>query len=236
MAITPRSGSTYLCDMIMKTKRLGIPEEVLGQLSIPGRLKNIPGRTPEEYIRNASRVKRTANNVAGIKASWFQFENFIKAMDDHSYLAGFKYIYLTRRDLAAQAVSLYKATASSVFHTDKQYSGEAINQLNALEYDYEAIKNWYAHLVAQEKGWQRYFYNRRIFPLHITYEDIEDDMFGVLKRIASYVAVDPANIAMPETESVFKKISDGRNAEWARRFSVELSGLLVNDSSSSQCE
>ncbi|MDP2901795.1 MAG: Stf0 family sulfotransferase [Methylovulum sp.] len=221
IAITPRSGSTYLCDMMMKTKRLGTPQEVLGQLSINNRLKNIPGRTPDEYIRNAIRVKRTANDVSGLKASWFQFQNFMEAMDDQSYLAGFKYIYLTRRDLFAQAVSLYKATASSVFHTNKQHSEEELSQLNALEYDYDMIKNWYGHIAAQEKGWQQYFYNKRIFPLCITYEDIEDDILTVLKRIATYVAVNPENIAISAEPSVFKRISDSRNADWSNRFILE---------------
>jgi len=225
IAITPRSGSTYLCDMIAKTKRLGIPQEVLGQLSIGNRLKNIPGRTPDEYIRNAVRVKRTANNISGLKASWFQFQNFTAAMHDHAYLSGFKYIYLTRRDLAAQAVSLYKATASSVFHTNKQHSEQELNQLNALEYDYDAIKNWYDHIVVQEKGWQHYFYKNRIFPLCLSYEDIEDDVLVVLKRIADYIGVKPENISIPEEPSAFTKISDHRNAEWSRRFTLEY-GLM----------
>lgn len=221
IALTPRSGSTYLCNMIMKTKRLGIPEEMLGQISLPGRMKNIPGRTPEEYIRNVIRVKRTANDVSGLKASWFQFQNFMEAMHDRSYLTDFKYIYLTRRDLAAQAVSLYKATASTIFHTHKQPSEEQLRLLDALEYDYEAIKNWYDHIVAQEKGWQRYFYHKRIFPLCLTHEDIEHDLHGVLKRIATYVSVNPANITIPEEPSVFKKVSDSRNIEWSRRFTLE---------------
>lgn len=235
IAITPRSGSTYLCDMMIKTKRLGIPEEVLGQLSIPGRLKkNIPGRTPDEYIRNAVRVKRTANGISGLKASWFQFQNFISAMQDQTYLSGFKYIYLTRRDLAAQAVSLYKATASSVFQTNQQPSENALAKLNALEYDYDAIKYWYDHIAAQEKGWQRYFYKQRIFPLCISYEEIDDDIAGVLKRIASYIAVKPENISIPEEPSIFRKISDNRNPEWSRRFILEHG--LINEATAQQTQ
>lgn len=222
IAITPRSGSSYLCDRMRKTQRLGRPEEVLGRLSINNRLKNIPGRTADEYLRHAVRVKRTANDVAGLKASWFQFENFIAAMDDRAYLAGFKYIYLTRRDLVAQAVSLYKATASSVFHSDKQHDDAALNRLNALQYDYDAIQYWYAHIVAQEQGWQRFFYRHRIFPLCISYEDIEYDVLAVLKRIATYVAVQPQNIVLPDEPSVFKKIGDSRNGEWAWRFAQDL--------------
>lgn len=224
IAITPRSGSTYLCDMMNRTKRLGKPHEALDFPYIKNHFDTVPGCTPEEYIRNLIRVRKTINNVSGLKASWFQFQNFKEAMTDQSYLKGFKYIYLTRRNLAAQAVSLYKATESSVFHTNKQHSEEAIKQLNELEYDYGKIKNWYDHIVAQEKGWQDYFHKQRIFPLCISYEDIEDDIFTVLQRIAVYVAVNPENIVMPEL-TLFKKVSDERNVEWSLRFTLEQNGI-----------
>lgn len=195
VAITPRSGSSYLCDTMIGTKLFGRPGEALDQSSVCGNLKRIPGRTPDEYIRNAIRVRKTANKISGLKASWFQFKNFMEAMHDHTYLNGFKYIFLTRRDLTAQAVSLYKATSSNVFHTNIQHSEDALAKLDALDYDYEAIKGWFDHIVTQEKGWQDYFYNKRIFPLCISYEDIEEDIVRVLKRIATYIAVNPENVS-----------------------------------------
>jgi hypothetical protein len=78
---------------------------MLEVLTIQTRPNTIEARSPEEYPRNATHVKMTKNGISGIKASWFQFEKFSAAMADHSYLKDFKYIYLTRRDLAAQAVS-----------------------------------------------------------------------------------------------------------------------------------
>ena len=220
IAITPRSGSSYLCDMMTKIKLFGIPGEVMNQEFIPRIIKRIPGRNPEEYIRNVMRFRKTKNGVSGLKASWFQFQNFINAMDDRTFMAGFKYIYLTRRDIAAQAVSLYKATESSVFHTNIQHSQEAITKLQLLGYDYEKIKEWYIHIDRQEKGWQEYFYERRIIPLCVTYEDIDEDLYRVVKRIATFVGVNPHNIKMPEDSSVFKKMRDPRNTEWAHRFAL----------------
>ncbi len=220
IAITPRSGSTYLCDMLRHTKHLGVPGEMLGPASVVGNLKKMPGRTADEYIRNAIRVRKTPNGVSGLTVSWFQFQNFMEAMDDHSYLADFKYIYLTRRDLYAQAVSLYKATSSKVFHSNIQHNEETIRKFEALEYDYAKIKYWYDHLVRQEKGWQQYFYENRIFPLYITYEDIDEDIQAVLQRIAAYVKVKPENLVVPK-RSLYEKVADNRNAEWARRFAWE---------------
>ena len=44
IAITPRSGSSYLCDLMTKVKLFGIPGEVINQKFIPKILKRIPGQ------------------------------------------------------------------------------------------------------------------------------------------------------------------------------------------------
>ncbi|PPD47159.1 MAG: hypothetical protein CTY16_08005 [Methylobacter sp.] len=224
IAITPRSGSTYLCDAIKNTKRMGRPQELLSANAIANRItKNMPGRTPEEYLRNGLRVtKSTQHDVSGLKASWFQFELFLQALGDPGYLQGFKYIYLTRHDLAAQAVSLYKATSSDIFHSHIQHTDEALAKLEALEYDYEAIKYWYDHIVVQEEGWRRYFSGQGISPYCISYEELEADIGSVLKAIAEIVSVDPQSIRLPEQVSELKKLRDGRSSQWTQRFQTEL--------------
>jgi LPS sulfotransferase NodH len=223
IAMTPRSGSTYLCDLMSQINRFGRPNELINQDGVPRIMKDSPGRNPDEYIRNVMRDRQTENGVSGLKASWFQFENFMNSMNDQAYLSGFKYIYLTRRNLAAQAVSLYKATSTGVFHTDTQHGGDVMEKFEALEYDYDSIKYWHEHIVVQEKGWQNYFYENRIYPLCISYEDIEENVLKVMQRIAVYVGDEPNTVYMPIEQSIFKKISDHRNGQWTRRFSIELS-------------
>lgn len=221
IAMTPRSGSSYLCDLMKRTRRLGRPNEALNRQFLPGMLKKIPARTAEEYLRNVLRARATRNGVSGLKASWFQFENFSAALDRLDCLDGIYYIYLTRRDLAAQAVSLYKATASSVFHTNVAHGEEALTRLASLHYSYKAIREWHAHIARQEEGWQRFFLKNRIFPLCITHEDIGDNVLAVMKRIAAFMGMAPRQIEMPDGPSVFEKIGDASNLEWARRFEWE---------------
>jgi trehalose 2-sulfotransferase len=221
IAFTPRSGSSYLCDVMKRIRRFGKPDEVLNQQFIPNILKKIPGRTPEEYLRNVIRHRKTPNGVSGLKTSWFQFDNFIKELENRSYLCGFRYIYLTRRNRELQAVSLYKATSTTVFHTNVHHDEEAIHMLRSIEYNYAKISEWYKHIDQQEKGWQSYFFENRVFPLCINYEEIEEDILSVLKRIAAFVKVNPNHVKMPDVPSVFKKISDQRNIEWAHRFVLE---------------
>ncbi len=229
IAMTPRSGSTYLCDVIKQTRRLGKPQEILGAIAVSHRItKTMPGRTTDEYLRNGIRIARTANNVSGLKASWFQFEKFTEVMAGKHYLKGFKYVYLTRRDLAAQAVSLYKAASSEVFHSHVSPSEAALAKLDALDYDYHAIKGWYDHIVAQEKGWQRYFFEHRIYPYCLSYEDIEEDILMVLKRLAMYVSVNPDNIQLPTEPSAIQKLRDDRSREWTQRFRTQLTLNLAH--------
>lgn len=223
IAMTPRSGSSYLCNVLEGTRRLGVPGEYLNQELIPEIIKTIPGRTAGEYFRNVARANTTNNGVYGLKASWFQFADFIELLTgDEECLHGYRYIYLTRRNLAAQAVSLYKATASNVFHTNVHHDDSSMQRLKSLEYDFSSINQWYHHIVEQEKGWREYFLAHRISPCYVTYEEVDEDVISVAQRIAHYVGVDPANISLPDKPSVFTKVSDSRNLEWACRFMIEL--------------
>lgn len=222
IAMTPRSGSSYLCSVLEGARLLGLPGEYINQEFIPKIIKRIPGRTADEYFRNVSRVKQTRNGVYGIKASWFQFKNFRHLLNDDDCLNGYRYIYLTRRNIAAQAVSLYKATASSVFHTNVHHDNSAVQKLKSLEYDFEKIQHWYLHIILQEKGWYEYFISKRISPCYITYEEIDEDVGSVVKRIAHYVGVNPDKVSLSERPSVFTKVSDSRNLEWSCRFMMEL--------------
>lgn len=221
IAMTPRSGSSHLCDVLKNTKTMGRPGEMLSQLFIPNILKRAPGATPDEYLSQVMRVVRTRNGVSGIKASWFQFNDFRAAMQDESVFQSYRYIHLTRRDLAAQAVSLYCATASNVFHTNIEHTESEREKLQALQYDFLKIKEWHEHILAQEQGWRLFFAQHNIFPLSINYEEIEDDVTAVVRRMARYLDMPRAGESA-SSESIFRKIGNRRNIEWATQFALDL--------------
>lgn len=231
IAMTPRSGSSYLCDVMAKTKRLGNPGEMFNPGFVPDILKRIPGRSAGEYTDNVFKVRQTRNGVSGIKASWFQFNNFKKMMSDTAW-DGIRFIYLLRRDVAAQAVSLFKATATSVFHTNIAHAPDAVDKLRQLEYDFDKIHYWYEHIVEQERGWEVFFHDRKIYPLYLTYEHIEADVLMVMRRIARYVSVAPNNVLLPGEQSVFERVSDERNFEWSQRYVAERRKQLQRSRSS----
>ena len=221
IGMTPRSGSSHLCDVLKNGKLMGRPGEMLSREFLPGILPNVPGRTPDEYLTHVLRALRSSNSISGIKASWFQFKEFREAMADPDALLKLRFIYLIRRDVAAQAVSLYRATQTTVFHTNIEHSPEALARLDKLEYDYDMIRLWRNHIVNQEIGWQKFFAEHKIFPLCIHYEDIDDDVVEVAHRIAAFIGRPRAARDCVADASVFKKISSRKNIEWAARFTLE---------------
>jgi trehalose 2-sulfotransferase len=220
IAMTPRSGSSHLCDVIKNTNLMGRPGEMLSAQFIPNILNSAPAKDADDYVGQVMKVIRTRNGVAGMKVSWFQFNEFCGAMQDPSVFLKYRFIHLTRRDLAAQAVSLYCATESNVFHTNVAHAAHEVEKLTRLVYDYAKILQWYRHIEAQEIGWRTYFAKHNIFPLALSYEEIETDVVAVTQRIAHYIGRPRAGNEA-KSESIFRKIGERRNVEWAAQFTLD---------------
>jgi LPS sulfotransferase NodH len=221
IAMTPRSGSSFLADVMASTRVLGMPDEFLESEFIPKILEVVPARNADEYLRNVLKRRQSKNGVSGLKASWFQYRNFCGALNERPVIRQFRYIYLTRRNLEEQAVSLYKATETKVFHTNVAHSEEALQMSRSLEYRFDKIDYWYRHIAAQERGWKEFFISSKITPLTITYEDIRDDVTSVIKRIAAFLKLDIPATWSYQGDSVFRKLGDRKNLEWAYRFGLD---------------
>lgn len=221
IAMTPRSGSSYLADVMTSTRLLGTPEEYLNLDFLPEILKAVPSLSPDEYLPNILKHAATPNGVSGIKASWGQFRDFKDALNTRTDLLDFRYIYLIRRSLPLQAISLYRATETGVFHTNVTHGEQSLSKLAGLQYDGNRIAHWHQHIVYEERGWLEYFVENRLTPLTITYEDIEEDIGLVVQRIANFLQID---VPLPDLDgklSIFKKIGQRLNIEWATRFMLE---------------
>src|ERR1700678_1547555 len=128
---TPRLGSWYLCDHLTQTGRVGVIQEYF-HVNYVAALSQELGLTSTgitgEYI---DRIRRTAageNGVFGAKIHWLQMNQLVTALRHihpalaragaaapdliESSLPDARYVYLTRRDKARQAISMFKAMRS----------------------------------------------------------------------------------------------------------------------------
>jgi len=221
IAFTPRSGSSYLCDVMKRNKVFGRPDEYLSLNFAPDLLRHAPGTHGEDYLDLILR-HTTQAGAAGLKASWFHFRDFLPQLDPARRFEDFKFIYLTRRSLAEQAVSLYRATESNVFHTNIKHGEEKLELLKKLRYDHDKIDQWYRHIEVQERGWQGFFDRHNIFPFCITYEEIEEDVCHVAMRVARYLQLPQLErLKQVAPQSVFEKLAERRSLKWACKYMLE---------------
>ena len=194
VCITPRSGSSWLTEMLSKTKILGNPEEWFNPGNLPGIIKNsYPCLDPIEYFDCIKKTQCTNNKVFGMELSFFQYRIVKMALDlvekEASLrllnLKNIKTIYLYRLDLVAQAVSLYRAVETGMFHSVQQNASEK----GAINFDYleEKIWNWLIHILQQEFGWQQNFQKQGVSPLWLTYEEMWSNPNLTKLRIINYI-------------------------------------------------
>jgi trehalose 2-sulfotransferase len=175
--LIPRSGSTWLTELATNTGALGVPHEwfndnwiytdepVLGCL--PSRLRGIA--EVNEYV---DAIVDEGQGIAGLQLSVFQaamLQEMIDSPFDPRWLKAC--FYLRRRDLAAQAVSLYRSVVSGRFHS-YQSTQQHIQAFKAVEYDHDNIIKWLHFIIDCEQQFSQLFRSCRIRPISLFYEDL----------------------------------------------------------------
>lgn len=194
---SPRTGSNYLCARLSNMKdRFGLPMEYLhadairlmGPRLLPGVTGNI---SLESYLRAGASVRASRDGWFGIKVQPDQLLPPFRGNLDSAiaFLRGFdRLILLTRRDKLGQAISGAIAHA-----TGEWFNFGAEPKLDGIDL---------ARLLALVESMQKqYIGEDRLIgsvgvrladrtPLHVCYEDIQDDSEGVFRRILTFLEPD----------------------------------------------
>ncbi len=227
VCITPRSGSSWLTEMLSKTKILGNPEEWFNPGNLPGIIKNrYPCLDPIEYFDCIKKTQCTDNKVFGMELSFFQYRIVNMALDlvqkEASLkllnLKNLKTIYLYRLDLVAQAVSLYRAVETGMFHSVQQNASEK----GSVNFDYseQRIWNWLIHILQQEFGWQQNFQKQAVSPLCLAYEEMWSNPDLTKLRIINHVLgnQDQINDGIINFQYNHSKIANSKSSEMVIMF------------------
>ncbi|MCH2394345.1 Stf0 family sulfotransferase [Oceanibaculum sp.] len=213
---TPRSGSTWLTEMLHSTGVMGYPEEWFNPENIPEMLKETKSSSIDHYINSIRRTKKSTDGTFGFEITFFQMKLIADNID---FLGSFSKrivpFYLTRSDFVAQAVSLYKAVSTGYFHSTQTY-----NAKNEVKYNGNEIKKWILHIMQQEWGFEQHFEKSKKKPFRITYEEMTACPESVVGNIYYYVH----KKIMPDTMSVkseYKPISNRLSEKMAKKFREE---------------
>jgi LPS sulfotransferase NodH len=217
VASSHRSGSVYLCSQLWETGVLGAPTAYLGRgRALRGLMKRFNVFSYSDYIASLIAHRTSRNGVFGMKEHFTHFEACIKEFPAFlEVLSPMTYIYLSREDKVAQAVSMAKA-----LQTDEWTSRRESGRSPSLRYDRELIENCMKEIALQDASWMRWFETHGVTPFEMTYEGLTADTAGTVRSIVELLGVqndEPDKVDLPPA----RKQSDDTNHEWIERFERE---------------
>ena len=226
VASSYRSGSQYLCWRLWQTGVLGAPSEVLNPTSELRVLTNrFKASSPSDYMTKLLGRRTTRNGVFGMKAHFHHFETFLKDYPRLlEVLAPVSYIYISRQDRVAQAVSMAKALQTNMWTSRMEEE-----QKPALRYDRDMITKCLADVEQQDLTWREWFRAHAVEPFEVTYDQLTSDPTRVVGRIVALMGVqhdDPEPVNVPPA----KKQGDETNEEWISRYERESMALRQGSS------
>jgi trehalose 2-sulfotransferase len=235
IATLPRSGSTLLAHALARSGIAGSASEYFRPdfVHIAGRDWGLDiGSPATDLISAAMRTTATDNGVFSVKTHWFQFH----WLCDHLFgevscaevaaklgelMPGLRYVYLSREDKAAQAVSFLRAVRTWKWQDS---ASEQTAEETDLPIDLQQLRYFEDRLTYQEGMWQRYFEEAGIEPLRITYSDLADDYDSTIRRVLSFISGDSASGTIPQP--VLRKQAGRSSADWIEAYRLVSSHLM----------
>lgn len=227
---TPRSGSSWLTDILSQTKLMGKPQEWFNPNFIPNISRAVNANSLDGYIEMLRR-KHKSGGFFSFEVTFYQMRRVFG--NNPSFLSWFPvtdpFFYLTREDIVLQAVSLAKAVNTSVFHSAGAKPEEVGRADTEFLYDASEIGRWLEHILDQEQKCERFFYNQELVPYRMTYERITSSGAEATARqmISILRPVKAPDLEIPKMTSVHQKIGSMRNHEYAERYRKECPSKII---------
>jgi len=213
IAASPRSGSQLLVSLLAATGLAGNPDEHFN----PWHMGDATNFFPDDLLYGPEHIQRliaehtSSNGIFGTKTHFLQVTNFV-GLDrlEMLYPTPLRYIYLRRRDIERQGVSLARAAQTDAYNSDMLEKAQPV-------YDYHLISQCTREVRVQDKGWKTYFYHRGIEPFQVIYEELVADRARILRAVLEFLGVSiPPDFQIPETH--LKKQADSLSDEWVEKF------------------
>lgn len=196
----------------METKVFGCPMEYINKGNLIGwRQRFGPKNSEADLIRKIVELRTGPSGWFGIKAHWTQFERILGKPSFAALPPISKHVFIYRRDLLGQAISLLRARQTGAWISGAQ-------EQRPPSYSKSGILLCAKRIRRQNLAWVSYLSRRGDF-FPICYEDLAAGLEAELGKIIHFL--DPAcevGIAPPERT---KKQSDRISREWRDLFLAE---------------
>jgi LPS sulfotransferase NodH len=200
---------------------LGDPEK-LGPAPDHSKLDGIDDYA--EHIERSFELGTTPNGVFGAKLMWGHLDDFTTFAHRLPAFNGLpledllpavfpkpRYVWVTRKDKVRQAVSLWKA-----IQTQSWRSGQEGGREREPVYHFEALHHLRRMLERNDSAWGRWFEERGIRPLELSYERIAADRATAVRAVLTLIGVDASGIEAPEPR--LERQADLLSDDWVARY------------------
>jgi LPS sulfotransferase NodH len=172
---------------------------------------------PEKQLEYLLRDGCTPNGISAVKMFPEHFDRCTESLWAER-LPHLQYVYLIRRDLLGQAISL------SIARQTDSYAHWMRERRNPV-YDGNHIRNCMDFIATGDARWRMFFAKNGINPLFIIYEDLTNAPQEAVDRVAALMGVDNAPIDWSDFDITVQR--NERNAQWRERFIREERDLAI---------
>jgi LPS sulfotransferase NodH len=217
---SPRTGSTLLSAAFRQSGVAGYPTEYLHADAISTFRRRFPDRRLSvwDYLDFLESTRQTANGVFGFKA---HFEHVVAQFSEDDERTKFlrrfdRIILVSRRDVLAQAISLYRANSTRVWNV-----GGAAEQQDALakavEFNPDEMYHYLVKVLEQEEGWNQLLRSVDV-PIHeLEFETITSRYRDTLASCALFLDIREL-VEKVDDGPLLRQLSDHQNVAWARQY------------------
>ncbi|WP_319497527.1 Stf0 family sulfotransferase [uncultured Cohaesibacter sp.] len=210
--IQPRSGSTWLCELLKSTGTLGNPQEWFNERFITNTNVRLDGKPPKlrgtadinAYIHD---IVEETGGTAGVQLSYWHALALSQLATAGLPMDKMVQFYLRRRDVISQGISLFKSANTGYWHSYQ----ENPEVLDEVSFDKQGCIAKIAQIVNAEIKFKQMFANCKLAPIPLYYEDICAAPLASLQSIASHIG-GPVPQALPATELV--QLRNDKTAHW----------------------
>lgn len=225
---TARSGSTFLTHELKRTGVLSLPQEWFNWSHVTSQTE-ANARSPEAYISNVVRENLSKNNIFGLEMNWLQYCALSAICPPQRlFPKRIRWFMLRRRNLVAQAVSIYMADMTKLYHS-YEIDDDKASAFASVPYDAEALKRAVNEFVRQELRMNQMMRNNHVSPINLYYEDLTADPVGTAMLVANVMGIWlPEDYLKAGSENPIKKVATARNQEFEETFRKEEQAFLAD--------
>jgi trehalose 2-sulfotransferase len=178
-----------------------------------------------EHLRRTLEWGTTENGVFGAKLMWGHRADFLplarslpelRDLPERDLLAALfpsvAYVWVRRGDTVRQAVSLWKAIQTQSWRAD-----QAAGRTREPVYQFEALHHLRRMLERNDTAWGRWFEERALYPLELSYERIASDPATAVTAVLRLIGVD-AKVQPTTSQGPMRRQSDEVSDDWVARY------------------